>query len=333
MRCPTLSELPSPSKGKTGWPWTVESPQLPETMPDGKPWPRISIVTPSYNQGQFIEETIRSVLLQGYPNLEYIIIDGGSSDESVDIIKKYSPWLKHWVSEPDRGQVHAINKGFTRSSGDILNWLNSDDLFLPITLHQVIWFWRDHDECCFLTGDAEIVDCSISQREFYIRGDSYSFDELLNFHKGYYLPQPAVFFSQKAYFSVGGVNLSLNYAMDTDLWLRLRLKYRLWYLPELLAQMRHHDEAKTWRQNLLAMKEVRQVIKQYIGFSDCMDRPWVLLGLRRLVADSYLRQCRGYIKSGQIVLAVFDIFEALRMDITIILSKQYWRSIKNMLLH
>jgi len=129
MCCPTLTELPPPPKGKTGWPWTEESEQLPNVMADGSPWPRISIVTPSYNQGEFIEETIRSILLQGYPDLEYIIIDGGSTDESVEIIEKYSPWLKYWVSEPDRGQAHAINKGFEHTSGSIGAYINSDDYY------------------------------------------------------------------------------------------------------------------------------------------------------------------------------------------------------------
>ena len=106
----TLQDLPTPPEDKTGWPWTEQTEVFPDKMPDGSDWPRISIVTPSYNQGQFIEETIRSILLQGYPNLEYIIIDGGSNDNSVEIIKKYEHYLSYWISESDRGQSHAINK-------------------------------------------------------------------------------------------------------------------------------------------------------------------------------------------------------------------------------
>ncbi len=134
---PGLLGLPAAPPGKAGWPWTAEGPSLLQTMPDGAPWPRISIVTPSFNQGQFIEETIRSVLLQGYADLEYIVIDGGSTDGSVGIIKKYKRWLTYWVSEPDRGQSHAINKGFARATGGVLAWLNSDDLYAPGALRKV----------------------------------------------------------------------------------------------------------------------------------------------------------------------------------------------------
>ena len=137
MRCPTLAELPLPPPEKTGWPWTVETPPVPPVRPDGSAWPRISIVTPSYNQGQFIEETIRSVLLQGYPDLEYMIIDGGSTDQSVEIIRKYEPWLTYWVSERDRGQAHAINKGLEHCNGRVFNWINSDDYLTPKSLSVV----------------------------------------------------------------------------------------------------------------------------------------------------------------------------------------------------
>ena len=123
----TLDDLPAPPPGKTGWIWTEQSNPLPPKMPDGTEWPRISIVTPSYNQGHYIEETIRSILLQGYPNLEYIIIDGGSTDRSVEIIQKYASFLTYWVSEPDNGQTQAIDKGLAYCTGEIFNWVNSDD--------------------------------------------------------------------------------------------------------------------------------------------------------------------------------------------------------------
>src|ERR1700687_3909147 len=120
MHCPRLTELPPPPKGNTGWPWTVESPALPPLRHDGSPWPRISIVTPSYNQGAFLEETILSVVNQGYPNVEHIIIDGASTDATLSVLHRYSDAVSYWVSEPDRGQGHAINKGMEHATGDIL---------------------------------------------------------------------------------------------------------------------------------------------------------------------------------------------------------------------
>src|ERR1043165_6010016 len=128
MGIPSIQELPPPPSGRTGWPWTEAGPPIPARR---GLLPTVSIVTPSFNQGRFIEEAIRSVLLQGYPDLEYIVIDGGSTDETVDIIRKYEPWLAYWVSERDGGQTNAINKGFERARGVVLAWLNSDDYYLP----------------------------------------------------------------------------------------------------------------------------------------------------------------------------------------------------------
>src|SRR6516162_5188478 len=152
MRCPTLAELPAPPAGKSGWPWTIESAQLPDAMPDGRAWPRISIVTPSYNQGQFIEETIRSVLLQGYPNLEYIVMDGGSKDNTLRVLRKYEHAIHFWTSAPDKGQAEAINKGFARANGEILAWLNSDDVYEMGVFAQVAKFFQQQPDIDVISG-------------------------------------------------------------------------------------------------------------------------------------------------------------------------------------
>src|SRR5688500_15239715 len=110
MRCPTIEELPAPPAGRAGWPWTVASAGAPERMSDGASWPRFTIITPSLNQAEFLEETLRSVLLQGYPDLEFMVLDGGSTDGSREIVEKYQRWLSFWVSEQDGGQSDAINK-------------------------------------------------------------------------------------------------------------------------------------------------------------------------------------------------------------------------------
>src|SRR4029453_6333928 len=125
MRTPLIEELPPPPPGRSGWPWTEASP--PPPTPGGKAWPTISIVTPSFNQAEYLEETVRSVLLQGYPNLEYFVLDGGSTDGSVEILRRYDAFLSGWVSERDKGQSDAINRGFARCAGTVVNWLCSDD--------------------------------------------------------------------------------------------------------------------------------------------------------------------------------------------------------------
>ncbi|MEW6718168.1 MAG: glycosyltransferase family 2 protein [Chloroflexota bacterium] len=158
MRCPTFAELPAPPLGKTGWPWTEEPFQLPDRMPSGIPWPRISIVTASYNRAEFIEETIRSILLQGYPDLEYIIIDGASTDGTLDVIKKYEPWLAYWESKKDRGQSHALNKGLAKCTGDIITYFSSDDFYLPGTFEDVGNHWPRLERYGALVGGFYFID-------------------------------------------------------------------------------------------------------------------------------------------------------------------------------
>jgi glycosyltransferase involved in cell wall biosynthesis len=152
-----LEHLPTPPPDKTGWPWTEESEYLSPLHPDGNGWPRISIITPSYNQGEFIEETIRSIILQNYPNLEYIIIDGGSSDNSAEIIRKYEEWIAYWVSERDRSQSHAINKGFDRCTGELVNWICSDDLLCKNALNQFASRYFIDNSYCYV-GECLLID-------------------------------------------------------------------------------------------------------------------------------------------------------------------------------
>ena len=144
--------------GNTGWPLFSEPQPSPPNFPVGVSLPKISIVTPSFNQAQYLEETIRSVLLQGYPNLEYIIIDGGSTDGSVEIIKKYEPWLTYWVSEPDSGQSHAINKGFRKSTGEIMAWINSDDYYEGDAFSTIAETFIMTTNTLWVAGKCEFID-------------------------------------------------------------------------------------------------------------------------------------------------------------------------------
>lgn len=243
MCCPTLKELPAPAKHKTGWPWTEEGERLPDKMPDGRPWPKISIVTPSYNQGQFIEETIRSVLLQGYPNLEYIIIDGGSTDNSVEIIKKYSSWLTYWISEPDQGQSHAINKGFEKATGEIYAWLNSDDKYLLGAFKSVSEWAVANPGTGAFAGSAQRIDRN-GRVVFERRPPGLSFEEILNWNR-HYLPQASCFFRRDAWQQCGPLDEALHFQMDYDFWLKIAKSSEFIEIPKILSQDLLHDRAKT----------------------------------------------------------------------------------------
>lgn len=277
MRCPTLNELPPPPPGRNGWPWTGETPAPPPGRSDGRPWPRVSIVTPSYNQGRFLEETIRSVLLQGYPNLEYIIIDGGSTDQSIDIIQKYEPWLTYWVSEIDKGQSHAINKGFGRSTGLIIGWLNSDDVLLPAALATVAVAVPDPKEPLLIAGTAEYRDVSGTRIIGAITRVPRTFADLFS-HFDTYFAQPSVFFTRQALESAGLLREDLHYAMDFELWLRMARHARIMLVEQHLSWFRQHKDAKTWRDTLKVLDEVEQVLEAYSDFvsPEVVERTYAL---------------------------------------------------------
>lgn len=244
MRCPSLRQLPPPPPGKTGWPWTEDSAQCSATGPAGKPWPRISVVTPSYNQGQFIEETIRSVLLQGYPDLEYIIIDGGSTDGTLDILRRYEPWLSYWVSEPDRGQTHAINKGWTRATGEILAYINTDDCYLRNVLTIAAHEFCDHPDVGMVYGTAIIVDQAGKELR---RWQAAPFDLEIMLTQGNTVPQPAAFFSKGALTAVGHLSEEWEMILDYEFCIRLGTRFPSICLPKTLARFRVHGQSKSWQ--------------------------------------------------------------------------------------
>ncbi len=254
MNCPTLADLPAPPSGRTGWPWTTASVVSAETMPDGSPWPRISIVTPSYNQGQFIEETIRSVLLQGYPDLEYIVMDGGSTDGTVDVIGKYEPWLAHWVSERDKGQAEAINKGWAGSTGPVVAWLNSDDMLLPGAMEVAVCALAGSPDAGAVYGDVWHID-KLSRTIGSRQGLPFALDYVLTrWHN--VSPQPGLFLTSEAFRSTGFLDESLSFVMDLDYWLRMALEgWNLIHVPRYLASARLHAGAKTSGMPLVAAKE------------------------------------------------------------------------------
>ena len=233
--------------------------------------PLISIVTPSYNQARFLEDTLRSVVAQGYPRTEHIVIDGGSSDGSVDIIRRYAPHLRSWVSEPDRGQSHAINKGLAQAHGDVLTWLNSDDTYLPGALDEVGRFFAGHPDVDLVYGDYVYTDAAgrpMRRRHVF---DTIAYESLL-YHD--YLGQPAVFFRRGLFEKVGPLDESLHYCMDWDLFLRMWRVCRPRHLPKVLATYRLDHAAKSNAEDTEAAVAAAHLVQQR-HMNRRFSQPWL----------------------------------------------------------
>ncbi len=228
-------------------------------------WPRISIVTPSFNQGEFLERTILSVLNQHYPNLEYIVIDGGSEDGSIEIIKRYEKYLAYWISEKDNGQSDAINKGFQKSTGEIVAWLNSDDVYLPGTLHSVAEVFRKRKSVEVVYGNRYIIDEKdrlISERR--LTPYTSSMARLGSLYGGFGIYQPASFWRREIHERVGGVDISLRFCMDNDLFIKFALSNcRFKFLREYLVAFRVHSDSKTSTIRGVAKEEFTMILKRY----------------------------------------------------------------------
>lgn len=204
--------------------------------------PLVSIVTPSFNQARFLEATIRSVLAQEYPRIEYILIDGGSTDGSVEIIRKYADQLAYWTSEADRGQTDALNKGFARATGQIFAWLNSDDTYEPHAVAQAVAFLQGNPQVGMVYGDANFID----EKDLVIGRFPARQTDYRKLRRGYvHIPQQAAFWRADLWRRVGPLDPSFYFAMDYDLWVRLAQVAHLAYHPRLWANFRLHGDAKT----------------------------------------------------------------------------------------
>ena len=210
---------------------------------NSKNCPRITIVTPSYNQGLFLQRTVESILSQNYPNLEYFIVDGGSTDNSVDIIREYEGKIDWWVSENDDGQSEAINKGFSKATGELLCWVNSDDVLLPYALERVARAYKEKFDVDIITGNIIYIDRSDlivrcikvpRMRWFFYR-----------FGVGYFAA-PAVFFKKELFEKVGKLDVNLHLSMDIDVWHKFRLEeVNIFHVKEYLGGFRVHAHSKT----------------------------------------------------------------------------------------
>ncbi len=222
-------------------------------------WPRVSIITPSLNQAAFIQEAIESVLAQEYPNMEYLVIDGASTDGTVEILKRYADRLNYWVSEPDRGQSHALNKGLAAASGDIVGWLNADDLYLPGSIKEAVSVFQGNPDVDVVFGKAVFIDtCGGELGVFPARAIVHN--DLL---QSLPIPQPAAFIRVSALRLVGGLDEGYHYAMDTHLWLRLlRRGSCFMYVPRRWAAMRIHPEAKSIRVPFMWWQEFARMLNE-----------------------------------------------------------------------
>ncbi|HEY3928659.1 MAG TPA: glycosyltransferase family 2 protein [Candidatus Koribacter sp.] len=267
--------LPSPPVEKSGWPW-ISADRV--STPPGE-WPRITIVTPSLNQGKYLEATIRSVLLQGYPNLEYFVMDGGSQDGSLEILQRYGPWLDYWVSEPDAGHPNAVNKGLKRATGSLLGFLNSDDFLLPGALEKI---GRAHtlDREKLIAGD--VIDFRDATGEQHRIGQSgLKFRTFVEVWRQDEWHQPGIFFPRTLLDKIGLFDETLHLGFDYDFFCRALQYADVAQLNEPVAMFRLHEQSKTVSNEILIVREHLQISRRYWHLIPGVD----VRGYRRFAAQ------------------------------------------------
>jgi len=308
-------------------------------------YPLVSIVTPSYNQGQYIEETIQSVSTQDYPNLEYLVVDGRSTDETLEILKRYENRLV-WLSEKDQGQADAINKGFRMARGEILGWLNSDDTYLPGTIRKVVHYFQTHPDVGMVYGEGYHSDMESKIIERYYT-EPFDFQRLSEIC---FICQPTAFFRAEVFREIGPLDISLRYCLDYDYWMRIARRFRIGYLNEYLANSRLHTETKTRSQRLAVHEEVLRVVKRHYGR---VPARWLYGYAQVYISEKFLSPAEGIDRDGWVshpvkglsqsdwkqylLLLAFHLlflwkslrvnhrfpFQALRQD-----GRRFWRALK-----
>ena len=266
---------------------------------------KISIVTPSYNQGQFIERTLESVASQTGAEIEHVVFDGGSTDNTVDVLKAFQPPVR-WVSKKDKGQTDAVNQGIRATDGEIIGWLNSDDIYYPGAISRVVQYFRDHPDVDVVYGMADHIDLVDHAFETYPSA-SWNFEHL---KETCFICQPALFFRRRIVEKFGLLDESLNYCMDYEYWLRLgKAGVRFGYLQEKLAGSRLYADNKTLGARVKVHREINDMMKKLFG--TVPDR-WLFNYAHAIVEQSTSRALRPTVFSLRV--AIRSIASALKWN-------------------
>lgn len=268
-------------------------------------FPRISIVTPSFNQSKFIEQTIESVLNQNYPNLEYIIIDGGSTDGSVEIIRKYEKYLRYWVSEPDNGQAHAINKGLQYCTGEIFNWLNSDDYLENGALFKIAQRFLEPDCPDLVAGDVEIIN-ELGSID-YTQHKKLTSIGLLTWEQGLTFVQPGVWMRRDLIEKCGGIDENFHYSFDWDLLIRYLYMFpNVVYLTHKIINFRFHESSKTVTSHSKFQEEEYEIMAKLMNIPELYHLH--LICRNRIISREWMPKLRKIVNSKDpIFIKVFKV--------------------------
>lgn len=272
-----------------------------------KTHPTVSIVTPSYNQAFFLEKAILSVLEQDYPNLEYLVVDGGSTDGSVDIIKKYADRISWWVSEKDRGQADGINKGLARATGEIVAWLNSDDFYQQGAITNAVRALQEHPAAGFVYGNLQVVNEAGETTNILTYAD-WKLKGLMEFK---IIGQPSVFMRRDVIMEAGYLDETYHYLLDHHLWLRMAMKSQPQYIPQLWAGEHYHAGSKNAAHAAEFGKEARRILEWMRSQPELADR---------------FNKNRRQIEAGAERLNAFYLFDAQNYKAAL---RAYWRSFWN----